>query len=200
VTDLRSHVRRLDVCDQTLTVIAADVVELTTQLGRLQAHAGGLEQLLSDQDALLAAKERELARLADAVATARRETDRSSKALEDATAMAGDRDAHIATLERAVDVLQNEIIVRDSRLAEVQAELELVRRTVATSQTPRHSETQGHVRFVGLPEGYRLAVSDEPCARIDELVEFDGRSFRVDRIGRSPLPADDRPCVFLTLH
>ena len=200
MTDLRSHVRRLDVCDETLTLIAADVVELTAQLGQLQAHAGGLEQILSDQDAWLAAKERELARLADAVAVARRDADRSSKALEDVTAMASERDAHTATLEREVDALQNELITRDRQLAKAQEELELARRMVATSPTPRHSEAPGHVRFVGLPEGYRLAVSDEPCARIGELLEIDGRTFRVDRIGRSPLPSDARPCAFLTLH
>ena len=68
---------RLDACDDTLTVIAAEVVDLATQLRGLQEHAGGLERLLPDQDTVLAAKERELTRLADAVATARRDADQS---------------------------------------------------------------------------------------------------------------------------
>jgi predicted RNase H-like nuclease (RuvC/YqgF family) len=197
VTDLRSQVRRLDACDDTLTVIAADVVDLATQLRRLQEHAGELERLLSNQDTVLAAKERELTRLADAVATARRDADRSSRALEDMTAKTGERDAQTETLERELDALRAEVITRDGQLAEVRAELELFRRTSATKRG--RSETQGHVRFVGFPEGYRLAVSDEPCARAGDVVQIDGCAFRVERIGPSPLPADDRPCAFLTL-
>ena len=50
------------------------------------------------------------------------------------------------------------------------------------------SETQGHVRFVAFPEGYRLAVSGEPCARAGDVVQIDGRAFRVDRIGRARCP------------
>jgi predicted RNase H-like nuclease (RuvC/YqgF family) len=199
VTDLRSQVRRLDACDDTLTAIAADVVDLATELRRLQEHAGGLERLLSDQDTLLAAKERELTRLADAAATARRDADRRTRALEDMTARTGERDAQTETLERELDALRAEITTRDGQLAEVRAELELFRRTSPTSAKRRRSETQGHVRFVASPEGYRLAVSGEPCARAGDMVQIDGRAFLVERVGPSPLPADDRPCAFLTL-
>ena len=115
------------------------------------------------------------------------------------TARTGERDAQTETLERELEALRAEIITRDGQLSEVQAELELFRRTSATPAMRRRSETQGHVRFVGFPEGYRLAVSDEPCARAGDVVQIDGRTFRVERIGTSPLPADDRPCAFLTL-
>jgi chromosome segregation ATPase len=199
VTDLRSHVRRLDACDDTLTVIAADVEDLATQLRRLQEHAGGLERLLSDRDSVLAAKERDLTRLADAVATARRDADRSSRALEDLTARTDTRDAKTETLESELDALRVELITRDGRLADLQAELELFRRASATPTIRRRSEAHGHVRLVAFPEGYRLAVSAEPCARTGDVVQMDGRAFRVERIGPSPLPADDRPCAFLAL-
>lgn len=199
MTDVRSQIMRLDACDDTLTVIAADVVDLATQLRGLQEHAGGLERLLSDQDTVLAAKERELTRLADAVETARGDADVSSRALEDMTARTDERDARTATLERELDALRVEITTRDGQLAEARAELEVVRGTSASTERLR-SNTRGHVRFVALPEGYRLAVSGEPCASAGDVLQVDGRAFRVDRIGSSPLPADDRPCAFLTLN
>ena len=104
---------------------------------------------------------------------------------------------HKQTLEREVDALRAEI-TRDGQLAEVQVSRTLSAH-VGDFGERRRSETQGHVRFVAFPEGYRLAVSGEPCARAGDVVQIDGRAFRVDRIGSSPLPADDRPCAFLTL-
>ena len=197
MTDLRSQLRRLDACDEGLADIASDVVDLTAQLERLQEHAGRLERLLTDQETVIAAKDRELSRLAAMATSARIDADRSSRALEDVTTGTGARDAEVAALQRELTALQREAIAREARLADAHAELERLARTSEGSQTDECTESRGHVRFLGLPEGYRLETSDEPCLRIGELMQIDGRSFRVERIGQSPFPADDRPCAFL---
>jgi hypothetical protein len=80
VTDFRSELRRLDACDEGLAEIATDVVDLTRQLRRLQEHAGTLECLLSDQEIVIAAKDRELSRLPVTATSARIDADRSSRA------------------------------------------------------------------------------------------------------------------------
>ena len=56
----------------------------------------------------------------------------------------------------------------------------------------------GHLRFAPFPEGYRLVASDERCALPGEVIELDERRFVVTRVGRSPFPADERPCAFLS--
>jgi len=58
----------------------------------------------------------------------------------------------------------------------------------------------GHVLFAPFPEGYRLVGSDRPCPHPGEVVDAEGRSFVVARVGRSPLPTDDRSCAFLQLR
>jgi chromosome segregation ATPase len=55
----------------------------------------------------------------------------------------------------------------------------------------------GHLRFMASSQGYTLSELDDPCPRTDDLVEVDERQFLVARTGRSPLPADSRPCAFL---
>jgi chromosome segregation ATPase len=197
VTDLRSQLGRLDACDEGLAEIATEVADLTTQLQRLQDHAGRLDCLLCDHETVIAAKDRELSRLAAMATSARIDADRSSRALEDVTTWTGTRDAEVAALQRELTAMQREVMAREAQLADARAELERLARASEASQTGECTEARGHVRFLGLPEGYRLEISDEPCAGIGELMQIDGRSFRVERIGRSPLPADDRPCAFL---
>jgi hypothetical protein len=53
------------------------------------------------------------------------------------------------------------------------------------------------VLFVPGAEGYRLVSLDVTPPAVGESVEIDGERFEVARVGPSPLPADERPCVFL---
>jgi hypothetical protein len=196
-TTLGAQIGRLDACNEALTAIASDVVDLTAHLGRLQEDADRLERLLAERDAALVATEFELSRLTDMHSVARRDANRCSDAFHEVAAKAGEHAARAAVLERELDVLRTDIADRDRQLA--RAELELSRRVSTIRPPPDPEDASGHVRFLGLPEGYRLAVSDEPCARPGEPVEIDGMVFRVTRIGPSPLPGDDRPCAFLSL-
>ena len=65
------------------------------------------------------------------------------------------------------------------------------------SDTYPRASAAGHLRFAPFPEGYRLIASDERCSRPGDLIEVDGRRFSVTRVGRSPLPHDERQCAFL---
>ena len=55
----------------------------------------------------------------------------------------------------------------------------------------------GHLLFVWKPSGYELRERDgEPPNVGDDVEEDDGR-FRVNKVGPSPLPGDDRRCAYL---
>ena len=59
------------------------------------------------------------------------------------------------------------------------------------------SEQNGYLAFVWTPHGYRLTVREgEPPAPGSE-VEHDGEKLRVAKLAPSPLPGDDRPCIYL---
>jgi chromosome segregation ATPase len=193
---LRSEIGRLEACNDALAEIAADVVDLTAHLARLQEAADRLERLLAERDAALVATERQVSRLTDMHAVARQDADRCAAAFHEVTARAGEHAERVAALEQELDGLRADIADRDDRLA--RAENELFRRAASRSRPPDPDDARGHVRFLSLPEGYRLAVSDEPSPRPGEWIEVDGVAFEVGRIGRSPFPGDDRPCVFLS--
>jgi hypothetical protein len=54
-----------------------------------------------------------------------------------------------------------------------------------------------YLLFVSKPSGYELAERDgEPPAAGTELEDGEGRFF-VAKVAPSPLPGDDRPCVYL---
>jgi hypothetical protein len=56
---------------------------------------------------------------------------------------------------------------------------------------------RGHVLFRPTSSGYALHELDGAPPELDQPVLVDGRRYRVERVGRSPLPADRRPCLFL---
>ena len=53
----------------------------------------------------------------------------------------------------------------------------------------------GHLVLLPTAAGYELLQRDAPPPAPGDPVEHDGRLYRVLRRGRSPLPADERPCV-----
>jgi hypothetical protein len=57
---------------------------------------------------------------------------------------------------------------------------------------------RGCVLFVPSSTGYSLLEVDELCSNGRGVV-LEGRAYSVQRIGRSPLPGDRRPCLFLQL-
>jgi hypothetical protein len=55
----------------------------------------------------------------------------------------------------------------------------------------------GWVAFVSSAHGYRLVEATGLTPRLGEQVELEGGTFRVVKVGRSPLPGDLRRCAFL---
>ena len=176
---LDSSSARLADCDQTLSTIAADVAGLLEELAFLRAAAGQLADRQSEQDALFARQQLELAEH-----EAERVLARSRAAeLDEAETRLRESDERAASLAQELQTLRTPAAARNrSPLSEVGLE----------------EPPTGHVRFVAYPDGYRLLSSDERCARSGDVVEVDGRSFLVTRVGRSPLPGDRRPCAYLT--
>ncbi len=85
------------------------------------------------------------------------------------------------------------------REPEPEAEPEPVReapvRPVSVPEPPT-----GFVLFVPTPAGYRLAAPDGLVPRPGERLRVEDVSYRVLRLGPSPLPGDRRRCVFLEPH
>ena len=55
----------------------------------------------------------------------------------------------------------------------------------------------GHLLFVSKSSGYELAEHDgEPPQAGSEVEEAETR-YVVTKVGRSPLPGDERPCAYL---
>jgi hypothetical protein len=50
--------------------------------------------------------------------------------------------------------------------------------------------------FVWSPAGYSLQEREGEPPKVGEDVEIDDRRLRVTKVGVSPLPGDQRPCVF----
>jgi chromosome segregation ATPase len=201
------QIEKLDRCDESLSLIASDVVELNRELGMLRTEADRLEALLADRESVLAERDRALARLVDDQALAARRIDDSGAALDEAQVRIGEYERDVARLEHELESVRTDLTAGERRLAE--AERELARRrsrdgparplepTPYAEPSGATVEPDGHVRFLSSPDGYRLAVSVERCARAGDVIEIDGRRLIVVRVGRSPLPGDVRPCAFL---
>ena len=54
-----------------------------------------------------------------------------------------------------------------------------------------------HLVFVWSPTGYELREQEGELPEVGSVVEIDGRTERVTKIGASPHPGDSRPCVYL---
>ena len=54
-----------------------------------------------------------------------------------------------------------------------------------------------HLVFVWSPTGYELREREGELPEVGSVVEIDGRTERVTKIGPSPHPGDSRPCVYL---
>jgi hypothetical protein len=55
----------------------------------------------------------------------------------------------------------------------------------------------GHVLFRPTHHGYDVVELDAPPPELGQPVIVDGRRYHVERVGRSPFPADRRPCLYL---
>jgi hypothetical protein len=54
----------------------------------------------------------------------------------------------------------------------------------------------GYLIFVWSPGGYELREQEGDPPQVGDEVEVDGRSLQITKVGASPLPGDDRVCVY----
>jgi hypothetical protein len=66
----------------------------------------------------------------------------------------------------------------------------------APGQSPGASTVVSHLLYVA-DGGYRIVERPGDAQPVGALVELDGTRYLVTRVGRSPLPGDRRPCVYL---
>jgi hypothetical protein len=55
----------------------------------------------------------------------------------------------------------------------------------------------GHLLFVWTPRGYELREREGEPPELGTFVDEDGKRMRVAKIAPSPLPQDERVCVYL---
>ena len=123
VADFRPRGDKLTECDESLSLIAADVEQLTEELDRVRAGASPLVQWLADRDALLAEKERELTRVENEQLLAQRRGEAATAALRDARDLLEEHDARITNAIRELDDLRSTLAERDALLTEKELEL-----------------------------------------------------------------------------
>ena len=219
-TEGASPTARLAECDESLAHIAADVEQLTNDLERVRAGASPLARWLAERDAVLAEKDLELTRLENERLAAQRQAEAATAALRDTRELLDEHDGRVTTANRELDDLRARLAVRDRQLEDAERERERlddelaqreaelvderaivagleVRAASVPGVDERVEPVAGHVLYAPFAEAYRLVASDDPCPVIGDVRELDGRSFVVTRVGRSPFPADRRPCAFL---
>jgi hypothetical protein len=110
--------------------------------------------------------------------------------------------------QRARPLRAEELLVEESAVTRLECRLESAERELAELRTRLHRTERrldgssvhhaaAHTRFVPVTEGYELLEAEGPPPRAGDAVEIEAGVFRVLRVGRSPLPFDRRPCVYL---
>ena len=210
---------RLHDCDETLAVIASDVEGLLEDLAQIRGRAEALEARCAEQDDLLRERDADVARLEDECMRATHRVEELGTALAEATRSIADLVDHAASLDGERGRLRDALEERTKLLAAAERALAAARETThgrprpnghgstsmpvdagaaaAMDGPPQPETVTMHLRFVALPDGYRLTTSDERCAEPGDRIVVDDETFVVTKVGRSPLPDDPRPCAFL---
>jgi hypothetical protein len=53
-----------------------------------------------------------------------------------------------------------------------------------------------YLLFVWSPAGYELREQEGDPPQVGDVVEIDGRSLLITKVGASPLPDDERACAY----
>ncbi len=62
-----------------------------------------------------------------------------------------------------------------------------------------NSSLGGHLLFLWSPNGWQLQERDGDPPDVGSTVQEGERTFRISKVGPSPLPGDRRPCAFTQL-
>jgi len=122
-------------------------------------------------------------------------------------------EAECAGQAEAIDHLTAQLVEReaeldgrDAAIEELKAELEALRAALEGAAPAAEAEPEpepeeplpaAHVLLAPGPESYSLAELDGPPPAPGQELEHAGARYVVCKVGRSPFPADPRPCAFL---
>jgi multidrug efflux pump subunit AcrA (membrane-fusion protein) len=177
-----AHSRLVDECasaQEDRAEARAALDEAARQLEDMRTQVASLEHTLSQREAELAESELGRARLAD---------DRA------------ETQAALADAEKKLDAREAQVAALDTELRSLRIRVPTPQSDAATQQEASEPEPAFHLRLVPQSAGYALSQGAGPPPRAGERVEVDDKGFRVARVGRSPLPNDERPCAFLLLE
>jgi len=110
------------------------------------------------------------------------------------------RDSELeAELERTQETVWQLAQATAAKAAEVEELEHAVAKTNGTNGTngTHAHEAVTHLVFVWTPHGYGLDVADGPAPEVGARVSVDGVDRVVAKLGRSPLPGDERRCAYL---
>jgi hypothetical protein len=157
----------------------------SAELDERHAHLNELSAELARREQALAAAEHELAERRGELGA----VELRRAALERREAAITDREA---ALERIAAALQD----REYELADREREAAAAPVAPSAPQEAAGPEESAHVVFAA-GERYRVVELDGPAPEPGTEIELDGRRFRVQRLGASPLPGDTRRCAYV---
>ena len=140
------------------------------------------------------------------LATVEADTAARERLVADLEARLSHEQKRVATLEQELETLEAALARRVAGLSELEATVSQVRSehedvtaAIATDHPniAAESSSLGHLRFVLRAGSYTVLPCDGEPPVPGQLVELDGERFIVAKIGRSPLPSDQRPCAYL---
>ena len=94
------------------------------------------------------------------------------------------------------DAVRSHLEARDRELTAAQARIDELEREREAGREPEPVRVTEHVVFVRTGARYALVEADGPPPEPGTTLELEERDYVVLKLGRSPFPGDDRPCVF----
>jgi chromosome segregation ATPase len=197
LTDCRVQ---LELTRQRLNDATAQVADRDRSLGRERERADSAERRLADMTSGRARLHGDLEREHALRVLAEQTVDKQQA---QAAEMEGRLRAITDGLERAVSTLSKRLAARrdaDEQTIPLVARLVegvslLAERASPPSAPVREDQ---HLRFCATEAGYELSVAEGPPPRANTVVDCPGHGPEVVlKLGRSPLPADDRRCAYL---
>jgi chromosome segregation ATPase len=178
--------------EQALAGLEEQQRELARRESELASRGSEVESLQARVSDTLAVVEREQQALAEREASLREREER----LRDLEAREQELDSTVVDLDARAHALESERSEVETQREELKQAVASLSRDLGLASAPPEDTT---ARYVALVPGdrYRLAERDDGPVAIGDLLALDGETYRIVRVGSSPLPADRRRCAFL---
>ena len=187
--DAQKLVRQIGELEEALAGESGSLEAAESELERLRTDAARREEAFTEIEHQRADLERQLAEI-----TAELVDERMKYATSEEERAAAD---HTLTRERlARERLDTELFDLRGELNRVVARLADAE-AAAEAAAPAEETFADYVLFVPGESGYLLSEREGTTPEPGTLTEIEGTPFRVLKVGRSPLPADRRRCVFV---